>query len=241
MKTSWALPGTKPTARPPARAPEQTDAPPMATTARISRLSNISKSVPPATAWAAPKSAPAIPAMAAERVNTASLVVVSDRPRVAQAASESLAATRTRPKGPRRRARRAMEKRAKTTPKKMVNALSELTFSPKRAGRWMGTEPSKPKTADHGKKALSMRLAKGHGQQGQVQAVHAEGRQRDQRPDPAGDLRRHVESEQGAPGTELVHGVAVDPPQHVDAAESNLGLRHFQRRHSVSPQCGWAD
>ena len=32
----------------------------------------------------------------------------------------------------------------------------------------------------------------------------------------------------------------VDPAQRVHAAESNLGFRHFQKRHSVSPQCGWA-
>ncbi len=53
-----------------------------------------------------------------------------------------------------------MENRANTTARKMVNALSELTFRPNRSGRWMGTEPSKPNTADQGKKALSMRLAK---------------------------------------------------------------------------------
>ena len=41
MKASWALPGRKPSARPPARAPLQPEAPPMATTARMSRLSNI--------------------------------------------------------------------------------------------------------------------------------------------------------------------------------------------------------
>src|SRR5580704_4112158 len=160
MKTSWALVGRKPTARPPARAPEQTEAPPMATTARINRLSNISKLVPPATASAAPKSAPATPAMAAERVKTTSLVVVSDKPSVAQAASESLAATRTRPKGPRRRARMAMENRAKTTARKMVKALGEATLRPKSTGLGTATEPLKPKMADHGKMVLSMRVAK---------------------------------------------------------------------------------
>ena len=98
--------------------------------------------------------------MAAERVKTISLVVVSESPRVAQAASESFMPTSTRPNGPRRRARMPMEKRAKTTARKTVKALSELTCSPKRSGRWMATEPLNPKTADHGKNALSMRVAK---------------------------------------------------------------------------------
>ena len=77
MKTSCALAGRKPRART-GQAPEHTEAPPMATTARISRLSNIWKSVPLTTDEAAPKRAPATPAMAAERVKTASLVVVRD-------------------------------------------------------------------------------------------------------------------------------------------------------------------
>ena len=72
----------------------------MATTARMSRLSNISKSMPVATELAAPKSAPATPAMAAESMKTPSLVVRSERPSVAQAASESFMPTSTRPKGP---------------------------------------------------------------------------------------------------------------------------------------------
>ena len=42
----------------------------------------------------------------------------------------------------------------------------------------MGTEPSKPKTADQGKNALSMRLAKAMVSQGQVEAAQAQGRQR---------------------------------------------------------------
>ena len=79
---------------------------------------------------------------------------------MAQAASESFIATSTRPNGPRRRARMAMENRAKTTARKTVKALSEVTLRPKRSGLWMATEPLKPKMADHGKNALSMRVAK---------------------------------------------------------------------------------
>ena len=73
----------------------------------------------------------------------------------------------------------------------------------------MATEPSKPKTADHGKKALSMRLAKAMVRQGQVEAAQAEGGQRDHRPDPAGQDGRHEQAEQGTPAAELVHGVAA--------------------------------
>src|ERR1700683_280442 len=159
MKTLSAFAGRKPRARPPARAPEQTETPPMATTAKMSRLSNISKFWAPPTDGAAPKKPPATPAMAADRTKTISLVMVTDWPRVAQAASESLAATSTRPKGPRRRARMPMENRAKTTARKMVKALGEVTLRPKSTGWGTATEPLKPKMADHGKMVLSMRVA----------------------------------------------------------------------------------
>ena len=79
---------------------------------------------------------------------------------MAQAASESFTATRTRPNGPRRRARMATENSANTTAKKMVKDLGELVLSPNNDGLAMATEPLKPKMADQGKKALSMALAK---------------------------------------------------------------------------------
>jgi len=44
-----------------------------------------------------------------------------------------------------------MENSERTTARNTVKALSELTLRPKRPGRGTGTEPSKPKTADHGK------------------------------------------------------------------------------------------
>jgi len=53
-----------------------------------------------------------------------------------------------------------MENSERTTARNTVKALSELTLRPKRSGRGTGTEPSKPKTADHGKNALSIAVAK---------------------------------------------------------------------------------
>src|SRR5580704_14630823 len=97
--------------------------------------------------------------MAAESMKTASLVVRSDRPSVAQAASESLMPTITRPKGPRRRARTPMENIANATARKMVNDLGEVMWSPKSDGFGTATEPLKPKMADHGNRALSHSVA----------------------------------------------------------------------------------
>src|SRR6185437_2685305 len=97
--------------------------------------------------------------MPAESMKTASLVVRSDRPRVAQAASESLMPTMTRPNGPRRRASTPMDMRANTTARKMVNDLGEVMWSPKIEGFGTDTEPLNPKMADHGNRALSHSVA----------------------------------------------------------------------------------
>src|SRR5580704_10621234 len=100
-----------------------------------------------------------MPAMAADKEKTKSFVAVRFNPNVAHAASESFMATRTRPKDPRRNARRPTEKQAKTTARTMANDLSVVADNPNIAGRGIWTDPLKPNTADHGKIMLSIALA----------------------------------------------------------------------------------
>src|ERR1035437_7562990 len=100
----------------------------------------------------APKRAPATPAIAADRLNTTSLVVVRLSPRVAHAASLSFMADSTRPNGPRRMARRPAARSAKTTARKTTYERSVVIWIPKNVGRGLATEPLKPKGVDEGKK-----------------------------------------------------------------------------------------
>src|ERR1035437_166099 len=107
----------------------------------------------------APKRAPATPAIAADRLNTTSLVVVRLSPRVAHAASLSFMADSTRPNGPRRMAERAAARRAKTTARKTTYERLVVIWIPKNVGRGILTEPLKPKAVGEGKNMSSMAAA----------------------------------------------------------------------------------
>ena len=79
-----------------------------------------------------------------------------------------------------------MEKRAKTTPRKMVNALGEPRSRPKRSGLGTTTEPLKPKMADQGK----ITFVRGGGDSAMVARSQIE----------AGVMRRTKRTREGAHG-----------------------------------------
>ena len=123
--------------------PSRPRRPPMATTARISRLSNISKLVPPATDSAAPKRAPATPGHGGREGEDDQLGRGQRRARGWRRPPRSP----WWPPGPGRRGPGAgpgwpMEKRAKTTARKMVKRLVRAHVAGRR-GRAGGWGPSR--------------------------------------------------------------------------------------------------
>ena len=88
-------------------------------------------------------------------------------------------ATSTRPKGPRRRARMPMEKRAKTTARKMVKALGELDVQAEEVGLGDGDRAVEAEDGRPGEEHVVHRRGERHRRQREVQPAQPQGGQRD--------------------------------------------------------------
>ena len=134
--------------------------PQMASSSRTTRLLNTWKSSAPTEPRRPPKSTPARPASAADRANTASLVLVRSSPRVAQAAWLSDMAASWRPNQDRRRAMVPTAAAANTTAMSITKLRSPAKEMPSRWGRPTRRAPPWPKTLLLWKKTAVMASAK---------------------------------------------------------------------------------